>query len=167
MGFGFGEGLAMGERGATPALAGGAREAACSVRGSPTGWLLRDEFQSADSKMKNGLGPVLIRPCQRGRFYSFGNASYRKQGYNSDIERYTMNKTLNQLSTNEFETLVERAVDKRLEVWMTQLMDALTSIDEPSSELRPEFAESLRKAIKQSQVGEGMDLKSFRHEIEG
>lgn len=63
-----------------------------------------------------------------------------------------MNKTLNQLSTNEFESLVERAVDKRLEVWMTQLMDALTSIDEPVSEFRPEFAESLRKAIKQSQV---------------
>ena len=78
-----------------------------------------------------------------------------------------MNKTINQLSTNEFETLVERVVDKRLEVWMTQLMDALTSIDEPASELRPEFADSLRKAIKQSQAGEGLDLKSFRDEIEG
>lgn len=78
-----------------------------------------------------------------------------------------MNKTINQLSANEFETLVERVVDKRLEVWMTQLMDALTSIDEPASELRPEFANSLRKAIKQSQAGEGMDLKSFRDEIEG
>jgi hypothetical protein len=77
-----------------------------------------------------------------------------------------MNKTINQLSTNEFETLVERVVDKRLEVWMTQLMDALTSIDEPASELRPEFADSLRKAIKQSQAGEGLDLKSFRDEIE-
>ncbi len=78
-----------------------------------------------------------------------------------------MNKTINQLSTNEFETLVERVVDKRLEVWMTQLMDALTSIDEPASELRPEFADSLRKAIKQSQAGEGVDLKSFRDEFEG
>jgi hypothetical protein len=77
-----------------------------------------------------------------------------------------MNKTINQLSTNEFETLVERVVDKRLEVWMTQLMDALTSIDEPASELRPEFADSLRKAIKQSQAGKGLDLKSFRDEIE-
>ena len=78
-----------------------------------------------------------------------------------------MNKALNQLSTNEFESLVERAVDKRLEVWMTQLMDALTSIDEPASEFRPEFAESLRKAVKQSQAGEGVDLKSFHDEIEG
>ena len=78
-----------------------------------------------------------------------------------------MNKTLIQLSTNEFESLVERAVDKRLEVWMTQLMDALTGIDEPASELRPEFAASLQKAIKQSKAGEGTDLKSFRDEIEG
>ena len=78
-----------------------------------------------------------------------------------------MNKTINQLSTNEFENLIERAVDKRLEVWMTQLMDALTSIDEPAGELRPEFADSLRKAIRQSQADEGMDLKSFRDDIEG
>ena len=78
-----------------------------------------------------------------------------------------MNKTLNQLSANEFEDLVERAVDRRLEVWMTQLMDALSSIDEPGGELRPEFAESLRKAIKQSQAGEGVDLASFRDEIGG
>jgi hypothetical protein len=78
-----------------------------------------------------------------------------------------MNKTLDKLSTNEFESLVEHAVDKRLEIWMTQLMDALASIEEPSSELRPEFAESLRKAIKQSQAGESMDLKSFRRQVEG
>ena len=73
-----------------------------------------------------------------------------------------MDKSLNQLSTEEFETLVERAVDRRLEVWMTQLMDALTSIDEPASEFRPEFAKSLREAIKQYEAGEGIDLKSFR-----
>ncbi|RJP53401.1 MAG: hypothetical protein C4557_04655 [Anaerolineaceae bacterium] len=78
-----------------------------------------------------------------------------------------MNKTLNQLSADEFEDLVERAVDKRLEVWMTQLMDALTSMDEPEGELRSEFAESLRKAIQQSKAGDGMDLKSFREEIGG
>ena len=78
-----------------------------------------------------------------------------------------MNKTLSQLSTDEFETLVERAVDRRLEVWMTQLMDALTSIDEPASEFRPEFAKSLRESIKQYEAGEGMDLKSFRDQLEG
>lgn len=78
-----------------------------------------------------------------------------------------MDKTLNQLSAHEFESLVERAVDKRLEVWMTQLMDALTSIDEPASELSPEFAESLRKAINQSDAGEGVDLKAFRDEVGG
>ena len=30
------------------------------------------------------------------------------------------------LSTEEFENLVERTIDKRLETWLTQLMDALT-----------------------------------------
>jgi hypothetical protein len=78
-----------------------------------------------------------------------------------------MNKTLSQLSTDEFETLVERAVDRRLEVWMTQLMDALTSIDEPASEFRPEFAKSLRESIKQYEAGEGTDLKSFRDKLGG
>ena len=78
-----------------------------------------------------------------------------------------MNKTLSQLSTDEFETLVERAVDRRLEVWMTQLMDALTSIDEPVSEFRPEFTKSLRESIKQYEAGEGTDLKSFRDQLGG
>ena len=78
-----------------------------------------------------------------------------------------MNKTISQLSTDEFETLVERAVDRRLEVWMTQLMDALTSIDEPASEFLPEFTKSLRESIKQYEAGKGMDLKSFRDQIEG
>ena len=78
-----------------------------------------------------------------------------------------MNKTLSQLSTDEFETLVERAVDRRLEVWMTQLMDALTSIDEPVSEFRPEFTKSLRESIKQYEAGEGTDLKSFRDHLGG
>jgi hypothetical protein len=73
-----------------------------------------------------------------------------------------MNKTLNQLSIDEFETLVERSVDRRLEVWMIQSMDALTSIDEPASEFRPEFVKSLRESIKQYEAGEGIDLKSFR-----
>ena len=78
-----------------------------------------------------------------------------------------MNKTVNQLSTSELEDLVERAVDRRLEAWMTQLMDALSGGDETSDELRPEFAQSLRKAIRQSQTGAGMDLQSFRDESEG
>ncbi len=36
-----------------------------------------------------------------------------------------MERALETLSTEEFEELVERTIDKRLEVWLTQLMDAL------------------------------------------
>ena len=59
-----------------------------------------------------------------------------------------MSKTLDQLSTNEFETLLERAVDRRLEVWMAQLMDALTSMDEPNLPRRSEKQSSNRKQAK-------------------
>ena len=36
-----------------------------------------------------------------------------------------MEKALEALSAEEFEQLVERTIDRRLEVWLTQLMDAL------------------------------------------
>ena len=36
-----------------------------------------------------------------------------------------MERALETLSTEEFEELVERTIDKRFEVWFTQLMDAL------------------------------------------
>ncbi|HJW82825.1 MAG TPA: hypothetical protein VJ754_00845 [Anaerolineae bacterium] len=77
-----------------------------------------------------------------------------------------MGKTMADLSTEEFEDIVERTIDRRLEVWLTQLMDALTSLpDEDSAELHPEFAASLRRAIAQARSGEGIDLKAFRDQI--
>jgi hypothetical protein len=36
-----------------------------------------------------------------------------------------MERALETLSTEEFEELVERTIDRRFEVWLTQLMDAL------------------------------------------
>jgi hypothetical protein len=36
-----------------------------------------------------------------------------------------MERALAALSAEEFEQLVERTIDRRLEVWLTQLMDAL------------------------------------------
>jgi len=77
-----------------------------------------------------------------------------------------MEKTLGELSTKEFESLVERTIDRRLAVWLTQLMDALTSLEEEeSAALRPEFAASLRCALEQARSGEGVDLKTFREQI--
>ena len=74
-----------------------------------------------------------------------------------------MENNLGQLSAREFEDLVGRVVDRRLQVWLTQLLDALgTSEDEESSELQPEFAASLRRDLEQSRRDEVIDLTTFR-----
>ena len=73
-----------------------------------------------------------------------------------------MEKTLEALSAKELEELVERTIDSRLEVWLTQLMDALIGLqDEENAALQPEFAASLRRALEQARSGEGADLKTF------
>jgi hypothetical protein len=75
-------------------------------------------------------------------------------------------ETLEALSAKEFEELVERAIDRRLEVWLTQLMDAFIGLqDEENAELQPEFAASLRRALEQAHSGKGIDLKTFRDQI--
>jgi hypothetical protein len=77
-----------------------------------------------------------------------------------------MGRSLGTLSAEEFEALVERAVDRRLEVWLTQLMDALLgSQQEEKAELQPEFATSLRRSLEQARSGEGIDLETFREQI--
>lgn len=77
-----------------------------------------------------------------------------------------MQKTLSQLSTDEFEQLIERTIDKRFEVWFAQLADALSGArEEDTAELKPEFAESLRRALRQARSGEGVTLQSFREQL--
>ena len=63
------------------------------------------------------------------------------------------------------EELVERTIDRRINVWFTQLMDALTgSQEEEGAELQHEFAASLGRALEQARSGEGIDLKTFRYQ---
>lgn len=77
-----------------------------------------------------------------------------------------MEKTLVELSARELEELVERTIDRRINVWFTQLIDALTGMqEEEGAELRHEFAASLRRALEQTRLGEGIDLKTFRDQI--
>jgi len=77
-----------------------------------------------------------------------------------------MDKTMGELTAEEFEELVERTIDRRLVVWLTQLTDALEGEDdEGSAEFRPEFAVSLRRSVEQARSGQGIDLKAFRGEI--
>lgn len=77
-----------------------------------------------------------------------------------------MEKRIAELSVLEFEELVESAIDRRLEVWLTQLMDALgSSQEEETAEFQPEFAAELRRSLEQANSGQTMNLKRFRQEI--
>ncbi|MEA3396352.1 MAG: hypothetical protein U9R05_02715 [Chloroflexota bacterium] len=77
-----------------------------------------------------------------------------------------MERALATLSTHEFEELVEHTIDKRLEVWLTQLTDALMGLqDEGNAELRPEFAASLRHSLEQARSGRSVALKAFREQL--
>ena len=77
-----------------------------------------------------------------------------------------MERTLATLSTKEFEELVEHTIDKRLEVWLAQLTDALTSLqDEGKAELQSEFTASLNRSLEQARSGESVTLKTFREQL--
>ena len=74
--------------------------------------------------------------------------------------------TVGELTAEEFERLVERTIDGRLEVWLTQLVDTLMGLqEEKDAALRPEFAASLRRSLEQVRAGEGTDLETFRQQI--
>ena len=65
-----------------------------------------------------------------------------------------MEKALETLSTREFAELVEHTIDKRLEVWLTRLMDALIGLQvEEDAELQSEFAASLRCSPERARAG--------------
>lgn len=79
-----------------------------------------------------------------------------------------MAKNLGELTAEEFEELVERTIDRRFEVWLTQLTDALWGLgDENGDELRADFAASLRRSLEQANAGEGVTLDAFRRELGG
>ena len=77
-----------------------------------------------------------------------------------------MSKALAEMTEAEFEALVQKTVDKRLSVWLTQLMDALTGSDqEDRANLKPEFAESLRRSMEQAEAGELLSLESLSESL--
>jgi hypothetical protein len=78
----------------------------------------------------------------------------------------TVERVLGTLSTREFEELVEHTIDKRLEVWLTQLTDAWMNFpDEESANLCPDFIAALKRSREQAQNGEDIDLETFRKQI--
>lgn len=77
-----------------------------------------------------------------------------------------MTSTLKELSVEQVEQLIEHTIDRRLQVWLEQILDALTvSDEEEKAELRPEFAESLRRSLMQAHAGDALDLETFREKI--
>ncbi len=77
-----------------------------------------------------------------------------------------MDKTISMLSTNEFTTLVEQTIDRRMSVWLTQLLDAFGTIEEDDdNEFQPEFAEMLKTSIAQAKSKDNIDLQSFRAQL--
>ncbi len=77
-----------------------------------------------------------------------------------------MDTTFGELSVEQMERIIERAIDRRLQVWLEQVLDALSALsEEETADLRPEFAEALRRSIAQAQRGDGMELQSFREHI--
>ena len=77
-------------------------------------------------------------------------------------------KTVGELRIEELQRIIEQTIDRRLSVWLIQLLDALTILeDEEGAPLRPEFEESLRQALEQADSGDVLDLEAFRRQVEG
>ncbi len=74
-------------------------------------------------------------------------------------------KTVGELRIEELQRIIEQTIDRRLSVWLIQLLDALTTLeDEEEALLRPEFEESLRQALEEADSGDVLDLEAFRRQ---
>jgi len=69
------------------------------------------------------------------------------------------------LSKQELRELVEHTIDRRMEVWLVQLTDALIGTSEEDLPLQPEFAASLRRSLEQARSGKGVSLDAFREQL--
>jgi hypothetical protein len=69
------------------------------------------------------------------------------------------------LSKQELKELVEHTIDRRMEVWLVQLTDALIGTSEEDLPLQSEFASSLRRSLEQARSGEGVSLNTFREQL--
>ncbi|MCZ7673546.1 MAG: hypothetical protein M5U34_43715 [Chloroflexi bacterium] len=65
-----------------------------------------------------------------------------------------MEKTISSMSSREFESLIGQVIDRRMEVWLTQLLDAIGDTkEEDEAEFQPQFLESLARSRQQSASG--------------
>ncbi len=77
-----------------------------------------------------------------------------------------MENTHTNLSADDLEELITSAIDRRMDVWLTQLLDAIGDIqEEEKAELQPEFEAALSKALGQAKSGDVMSLDDFRRQL--
>lgn len=77
-----------------------------------------------------------------------------------------MNTTIAELSPHELEKLITIVIDRRMQVWLTQLLDAVGDVrEEDEAELQPEFETSFKSALSQAKGGEVMTLDEFRRHL--
>ena len=75
-----------------------------------------------------------------------------------------MVRTLAELTVEEFQEVLERTIDKRFEVWLTQALDAFEGPSgESGNEFSTEFAASVRRSLEESRAAEGIVLKTLRN----
>lgn len=77
-----------------------------------------------------------------------------------------MNTTIADLSPQEFEALISETIDRRMQVWITQLLDAIGGDSENDhADLSDEFSAVLQIALDQAHAGNLTTLNDFRKEF--
>ena len=78
-----------------------------------------------------------------------------------------MDATIADLSPHELESLITDVIDRRMNVWLTQLLDAIGERqEEDDAEMLPAFEASLRKAIQQADEGDVVSLDEFLTQLD-
>ncbi len=78
-----------------------------------------------------------------------------------------LDMTIADLSPLELESLITDVIDKRMNVWLTQLLDAIGERQEENdAEMLPAFEASLRKAIQQADEGNVVSLDNFLEQLD-
>lgn len=77
-----------------------------------------------------------------------------------------LDNTISELSPQDLEELITNAIDRRMQVWLVQLLDAVGSHqEEEQAELNYEFEASLQQAVQQAESDNLTSLKDFRRQL--
>ena len=129
-------------------------------------WGTLEEQIALSEKNASGNDPVFQAKIKEARPAYAVDDCLTTDEYSAQQKRNPTDKTLAELTVNEFKNILNSSMDKRLQVWWTQLADAIGGLrDDDNGAIQPEFSDSLKQAILQSQAGEGIDLRTFRQQL--